>query len=153
MTSAEQPNNKPPNGNQPRFWERVHRSVVVIEPWGILVAVVALVLTVAQFWIDYQDRVGERVVRAWTANAMNWKFSVTDGRNPAPCQPGDRRTQGLPRRRAPADSVRTELRGTRPCRRYSRASVAEEDQARRGRRGIWAGSFQRPGDWRRQNRL
>ena len=66
MTSAEQPNNEPPNGNQLRFWKRVHRSVVVIAPWGILVAVVALVLTVAQFWIDYQDRVSERVVRAWT---------------------------------------------------------------------------------------
>ena len=37
-------------------------------------------------------------------------------------------------------------------RRYSRAYVAEEDQARRARRGIWAGEFQMPWDWRRQNR-
>ena len=37
-------------------------------------------------------------------------------------------------------------------RRYSRAYVAEEDQAHRARSGIWAGTFQMPGDWRRQNR-
>ena len=37
-------------------------------------------------------------------------------------------------------------------RRYSRAYVAQEDQARRARRGIWAGTFQMPWDWRRQNR-
>ena len=37
-------------------------------------------------------------------------------------------------------------------RRYSRAYVAEEGQARRARRGIWAGEFQMPWDWRRQNR-
>ena len=39
-----------------------------------------------------------------------------------------------------------------PYRRYSRAYVAEEDQARKARRGIWAGEFQMPWDWRRQNR-
>ena len=38
------------------------------------------------------------------------------------------------------------------CRRYSRAYVAQEDQARRARRGIWAGEFQMPWDWRLQNR-
>ena len=38
-------------------------------------------------------------------------------------------------------------------RRNSLAYVAEEDQARRARRGIWAGTFQMPWDWRRQNRL
>ena len=37
-------------------------------------------------------------------------------------------------------------------RRYSRAYVAEEIQARRARRGIWAGEFLMPWDWRRQNR-
>lgn len=53
-------------GKRSGFWSRLHRGVVAIEPWGILVAVVALVLTVVQFWADYQDRVNERVVRAWT---------------------------------------------------------------------------------------
>ncbi len=66
MTNPELPNSEPPNANQPRFWKRAHSIVVIIEPWGILLAVIALVLTLAQFWTDYQDRVSERVVRAWT---------------------------------------------------------------------------------------
>ena len=37
-------------------------------------------------------------------------------------------------------------------RKYSRAYVTEEEQARRARRGIWAGEFAMPWDWRRQNR-
>ena len=44
---------------------RAHKIVNVIEPWGILFAVVALVLSVAQFWLEYGDRVEERQVRAW----------------------------------------------------------------------------------------
>ena len=47
-------------------WKRLHRLIATIEPWGILVAAFALVLTVGQFWVDYRDRVNERVVRAWT---------------------------------------------------------------------------------------
>lgn len=42
----------------------MHRAVKEIQPWGILVAVVALV-SLAAFWIDYSDRVEERTVRAW----------------------------------------------------------------------------------------
>ena len=37
-------------------------------------------------------------------------------------------------------------------RKYSRAYVTEEEQAQRARRGIWAGEFAMPWDWRRQNR-
>ena len=37
-------------------------------------------------------------------------------------------------------------------RRYSRDYAAEEDGARRTARGIWAGEFLMPWDWRRQNR-
>ncbi len=44
---------------------RIHRAVVVFEPWGILVAMLALSMAVIQFWIDYEDRVAERTVRAW----------------------------------------------------------------------------------------
>ena len=66
MTHAEQPGGEPTDGKQPGFWTRLHRRVTLIEPWGILVTVVALVLTVVQFWIEYEDRVNERVVRAWT---------------------------------------------------------------------------------------
>lgn len=33
-------------------------------------------------------------------------------------------------------------------RRYSTAYVAEEDQARAARRGIWSGEFEAPWDWR-----
>lgn len=36
--------------------------------------------------------------------------------------------------------------------RYSQAYVAEEEQARRFRRGIWAGDFDTPQDWRRTHR-
>ena len=53
-------------GNRRNFWKRLHRLITTIEPWGILVAAIALVLTVVQFWVDYRDRVNERVVRAWT---------------------------------------------------------------------------------------
>ena len=44
---------------------RIHRGVAAAQPWGILVAAAALVLSVLQFWIDYEDRVAERTVRAW----------------------------------------------------------------------------------------
>ncbi len=50
---------------RPGFWLRWHNRVKAIEPWGILLAVVALVMSVATFWIDYSDRVQEREVRAW----------------------------------------------------------------------------------------
>jgi hypothetical protein len=43
----------------------VHRAVKEIEPWGILLAVVGLFLSLAAFWLDYSDRVEERTVRAW----------------------------------------------------------------------------------------
>ena len=35
------------------------------------------------------------------------------------------------------------------CWRYSRAYVRDEDAARRDGRGLWAGVFQMPWDWRR----
>lgn len=37
-------------------------------------------------------------------------------------------------------------------RRYSRDFVANEEDARKARRGIWRGRFQAPWDWRRANR-
>lgn len=36
-----------------------------IEPWGILLAVVGLFLSLAAFCLDYSNRVDERTVRAW----------------------------------------------------------------------------------------
>jgi len=42
-----------------------HRTVKELEPWGILAAVVGLILAVATFWVDYTERVEERTVRAW----------------------------------------------------------------------------------------
>ena len=53
-------------GTRRNFWKRLHRLITTIGPWGILVAAIALVLTVVQFWVDYRDRVNERAVRAWT---------------------------------------------------------------------------------------
>ena len=44
---------------------RVHRIVVAIEPWGILLAAVALLMAVIQFGLEYEDRINERTVRAW----------------------------------------------------------------------------------------
>jgi hypothetical protein len=44
---------------------RVHHAVKEIEPWGILIAVVAVVLSLLTFWTDFRDRVDERRVRAW----------------------------------------------------------------------------------------
>lgn len=42
-----------------------HKVVTVIEPWGIVAAVVALIFACAQLWFDHDDRVEERVARAW----------------------------------------------------------------------------------------
>jgi endonuclease YncB( thermonuclease family) len=38
-------------------------------------------------------------------------------------------------------------------RKYSRKYVSEEDQARAARKGLWAGEFVAPWDWRRGERL
>ena len=46
-------------------WKRIHGAVVAIEPWGILLAVVALFMAVIQFGLEYADRVNGRTVRAW----------------------------------------------------------------------------------------
>ena len=50
---------------RPSFWAKWHRRAVLVEPWGILLVAFMLVLSVAQFWFEYHDRVDERVVRAW----------------------------------------------------------------------------------------
>ena len=42
-----------------------HPAVKAAEPWGILLAVIALGLSLVAFWIDYSDRVEKRTVRAW----------------------------------------------------------------------------------------
>ena len=44
---------------------RAHKVVSVIEPWGIVAAVIALIFTSAHLWIDHEDRVEERTARAW----------------------------------------------------------------------------------------
>ena len=47
-------------------WLRcVHEAVKIVEPWGILFAASALLLSVVQFWWEFGDRVEERQVRAW----------------------------------------------------------------------------------------
>ena len=65
MVGPEQLDGEPPTANKSSLLSRLHWIVIQIEPWGILIAVVALVFTVMQFWIDLQDRVSERVVRSW----------------------------------------------------------------------------------------
>lgn len=44
---------------------RAQKLVVILEPWGILFAVLALAISLVSFWFDYEDRVEERTVRAW----------------------------------------------------------------------------------------
>ena len=46
-------------------WRCAHGIVKTVEPWGILIVVIALLLSVVQFWSEYSDRVEERQVRAW----------------------------------------------------------------------------------------
>jgi uncharacterized protein YjbI with pentapeptide repeats len=50
---------------RPPWHKRFHRRIKETEPYGILLAVLALVLSLVTFWIDYEDRVQERTVRAW----------------------------------------------------------------------------------------
>lgn len=54
-----------PPQHRPGFWNRLHHRVKEAEPWGILLAVIGLGLSLVAFWIDYSDRVEERTVRAW----------------------------------------------------------------------------------------
>ena len=42
-----------------------NERVKAAEPWGILLAVIALFLALVTFWIDYRDRVEEHTVWAW----------------------------------------------------------------------------------------
>ena len=49
-------------------WRCAHGIVKTVEPWGILIVVIALLLSVVQFWSEYSDRVEERQVRAWQTN-------------------------------------------------------------------------------------
>ena len=44
---------------------RANGAVKIVEPWGILFAASALILSIVQFWWEYGDRVEERQVRAW----------------------------------------------------------------------------------------
>ena len=46
-------------------FQRVHRWVKEIEPWGITLAAIGLFLSLFAFWVDYVDRIEERTVRAW----------------------------------------------------------------------------------------
>jgi uncharacterized protein YjbI with pentapeptide repeats len=64
-SAPETPVEEEPPPRRPGLFLRAHRAVKEIEPWGILLAVVVLVLSLVAFWIDYRDRVEERTVRAW----------------------------------------------------------------------------------------
>lgn len=44
----------------------LHKQVVAIQPWSIFIAAFALGFTVVEFLINYEDRVRERTVHAWT---------------------------------------------------------------------------------------
>ena len=57
--------NSHPSGTLRARLTRVHNLVKIIEPWSILLASVALLLSVTQFYLEIGDRVREREVRAW----------------------------------------------------------------------------------------
>ena len=48
-----------------RLLRQLNQFAKAIEPLGILLAAIGLILAVVSFWIDYEDRVEERTVRAW----------------------------------------------------------------------------------------
>ena len=80
MIGAGQSEGQPPKRKRPSFLRSLHRKVVVVEPWSILVAGLALLMTVVQFWVDYQDRVNERVVRAWSLVTTPAPVTAASGR-------------------------------------------------------------------------
>ncbi len=43
----------------------LHKAVVVIEPWGIILAVFGFVISIAGFILELDDRQSERTFRAW----------------------------------------------------------------------------------------
>ena len=60
--------NEPERSSRPHnstFGHRVHNVIKEIQPWGILLATVALSLSLLQFWLEHGDRVEARHVRAW----------------------------------------------------------------------------------------
>ena len=44
---------------------RIDNAVRRFEPWGIVLTVIALFVAIGSFWLDYQDRIAERKLRAW----------------------------------------------------------------------------------------
>ncbi|MXW48413.1 MAG: pentapeptide repeat-containing protein [Gammaproteobacteria bacterium] len=48
-----------------KIFNKLHSSIKVLEPWGILLAALALLATTVQLRWDLDDRVQERTVRAW----------------------------------------------------------------------------------------
>lgn len=48
-----------------RIRDNPTRAAKSFEPWGMLISAAALLLAVAAFWVDYEDRTEERILRAW----------------------------------------------------------------------------------------
>lgn len=42
--------------------------------------------------------------------------------------------------------------GTWVCREYAKVYVEDENEAKRDHKGIWQGDFQKPADWRKENK-
>ena len=73
-----------PGGFLERFRRtRAHQWIAALEPWGILAAVLALIVAITQFWFEHADRVKEREVRAWqlvttTASGNSGKIAALE---------------------------------------------------------------------------
>lgn len=53
------------NEKRTGFRSQIHGIVKELEPWGIRIAVIALIITFVQFSCEHEDRIEERQVRAW----------------------------------------------------------------------------------------
>lgn len=47
------------------WWTRLHSAVVLLEPYGIILAVIGLLLTFGAIILDLEDRLSERTFKAW----------------------------------------------------------------------------------------
>lgn len=49
-----------------KWYFKLYAAAKHFEPWGILIALLAFLLSLAGFWFDYEARVEARTINAWT---------------------------------------------------------------------------------------
>lgn len=53
------------------LWKRLQYIVEKLEPWGVLLVVIALFINIIQISMEFENRIDERIVRAWTLVTTN----------------------------------------------------------------------------------